>query len=337
MKASLKTMIASATLSLAASSVRAAPAPIVEPFPSGARVAFFGDSITHGGGGFLRVAAHYRTAFPELDIRFYNVGISGGGFKAADLYFDKWLASLKPTHVVLAFGVNDTPPLRIDPDAAPAAEATRVEGECAAFRAKYEALVDRIEALGAKVIVRAITPYDETERADGAAAPVVGKNDSYRRAAEQIRAVAAERGLPLVDDYSRMSELLAQGEALFRTDRVHPNDYGQWRMAETFLSAQGLQIAPYASREETAAAAGLSTWDDATQRVAGLLSADWLVIRDETLDLDAKLAKARDYIAKNEDNPKANPFVVGIAGKFLRDKPQEAELRATAEREWALR
>ena len=55
----------------------------MQPFPDGARVAFFGDSITSMGGALLRVAAQYRAAFPERDVRFFNVGISGGGFDAA--------------------------------------------------------------------------------------------------------------------------------------------------------------------------------------------------------------------------------------------------------------
>lgn len=38
---------------------------LMRTFPDGARVAFFGDSITRNGGAMLRVAAHYRTAFPE--------------------------------------------------------------------------------------------------------------------------------------------------------------------------------------------------------------------------------------------------------------------------------
>ena len=80
----------------------AATAAGVGPFPDGARVAFFGDSITHGGGGILRVAAHYRKAFPGRDVRFYNVGISGGGVQAAEMYFERYLAAVKPTHVVLA-------------------------------------------------------------------------------------------------------------------------------------------------------------------------------------------------------------------------------------------
>ena len=80
---------------------------VIEPFPEGARVVFFGDSITQNGVAVTWVAAHYMKMFPNGNVRFFNVGISGGSVGAAHLYFDSWLAPLKPTHVVVGFGVND--------------------------------------------------------------------------------------------------------------------------------------------------------------------------------------------------------------------------------------
>ena len=300
----------------------------MQTFPDKSRVAFFGDSITSSGGAMLRVAAQYRADFPERDIRFFNVGISGGGFAAADLFFEGWLACVRPTHVVLAFGVNDSSPLRVTPSAPDAgAEAARVREAAGAFRAHYSALVGRVEALGAKVAVRAITPYDETERED--AVPVTkGNGDAFRRAAEQIRAVAAERGTPLVDDDADLSALLASGERLFNPDRVHPNDNGQWHLAKSFLALQGLGIAPYRPRPETAEAAGLAEWDELSSRLSLLLSTEWLVVRDETLAPDAKIEKVRNWLATTGCKPDANPYIVGIAREYLRDKPLETTFRA---------
>jgi lysophospholipase L1-like esterase len=301
------------------------------PFADGDRVAFYGDSITQLGGCILRVFAKYREAFPGRDVRFFNVGISGGGLDAAELYFDGWLAPLRPTRVVLAFGVNGAGvlhPWAEAPD--PAAEERRVREAAASFRARYAALVARVEALGAKAIVRTTTPYDAAGEEEGAVPPDLAAADAYRRASDEIRAVAAERGLPLVDDHVRMSALLAAGERLFSPDRVHPTDLGQWRMAETLLAAQGLPIEPWRPRREAAAAAGLADWDAAAGRLSELLSAEWLVVRDETLDLPARLAKARAWLAKSEGDPNANPYIVKLARAYLVDKPREAELRAAA-------
>ena len=303
----------------------------MQPFPDGARVAFFGDSITSMGGALLRVAAQYRAAFPERDVRFFNVGISGGGFDAANLYFNEWLASRKPTHVVLAFGVNDSGSFRVNAEAPDAdAEAERIREAADAFRRRYVALVERIEALGAKVYVRAVTPYDETVREN--ASPVEkGKGDAFRLAAEQIRAVATERRLPIVDDCARMSALLSAGEKLFNPDRVHPNDYGQWRMAETFLAAQGMRIAPYCPREETAAAAGLSVWDDAASRLSIILSAEWLIVHDESLDLKGKMSKVRAWLDAHEADQTTSPYLIRIARAYLNDKSHKDALIAVAD------
>ncbi|MBR0056933.1 MAG: hypothetical protein IJP66_06340 [Kiritimatiellae bacterium] len=303
-------------------------AAIVPVFPAGARVAFYGDSITKNGGAILRVAAQYRAAFPDAGVRFFNVGCSGGGVESAELYFDGWLVPFRPTHVVLGFGVNDAGPLRLDSSAADMAdEAERLRTVAETFRARYAALVDRVEALGAKVVLRTPTPFegaaDGKDRESQAAT-----NDAHRRVADQIRAVAAERKLPLVDDFARMSELIAAGEALFNPDHVHPTDYGQWRMAETFLAAQGISCAPYRLRGETAASAGLAEWDPLSVRLAEVHSVEWLVVRDETLDTAAKLEKVRDWLAREGAKPGTNPYIVRVAREYLQYKPQEAEMRA---------
>ena len=81
---------------------------------------------------------------------------------------------------------------------------------------------------------------------------------------------------------------------------------------------------------ETAEAAGLAEWDELSSRLSRLLSTEWLVVRDETLDLPARLAKARAWLAKSEGDPNANPYIVKLARAYLVDKPREAELRAAA-------
>jgi len=55
---------------------------VIEPFPDGARVVFFGDSITQNGVAVTWVAAHYRKMFPNGNVRMFNVGISGGSVGA---------------------------------------------------------------------------------------------------------------------------------------------------------------------------------------------------------------------------------------------------------------
>ena len=105
------------------------------PFPEGSRVIFYGDSITRLGGGVLRVAAQYRALFPKRDVRFVNAGISGGGLPDAAFYFDGWIAPFMPTHVVLAFGVNDANAIARGRLEEPEAESARRGGACDVPRA----------------------------------------------------------------------------------------------------------------------------------------------------------------------------------------------------------
>ena len=303
--------------------------PLFPPFPDGGRVAFYGDSITRLGGGVLRVAAQYRELFPGRDVRFFNAGISGGGLPDAAFYFDGWIAPFMPTHVVLAFGVNDANAIARGRLADAAVEASRLEGALVEFRKRYATLVGRVELLGAKAILRAITPFDNTVRADEAAVPPDPfKADLYRRVADEIRALAADCGLPCIDDWTRMSELLESGEDDFMPDRVHPVEHGQWRLAENLLAGQGLTIAPFRSREETAEAAGLAEWDGLSQRVANILSAERTFVRDETLDVPSRMAKVRAWLNANENSPGVHPVLIRFARDYLRDKPREDELRA---------
>ena len=302
-------------------------------FPDKSRVVFYGDSVTRLGGGILRVAAQYRALFPERDVRFFNTGISGGTLEAAMLYFNEWVAPLHPTHIVLAFGVNDATSIftrRLEDDDA---ESARIGGELASFRQRYAALLERIDALGAMAILRTITPFDCSDRSDDGVAPAdSGKAETFRRVAMEIKKLAAERRLELIDDWTRMSTLLADGENDFMPDRIHPADRGQWRMAETFLASQGLPIAPYRPREKTAAEAELLEWEALSQRFANVLSAEWTFVRDESLDTDARQAKVRAWLDENEGKKGINPILFNFANDYLRDKPQVATLMAQIDR-----
>ncbi|MBR3776489.1 MAG: hypothetical protein IKL02_02710 [Kiritimatiellae bacterium] len=217
----------------AAICVAAKGARTVESFPDGARVVFFGDSITQNGVAVTWVAAHYRKMLPNGNVRMFNVGISGGSVGAAHVYFDSWLVPLKPTHVVVGFGVNDAGAAIFRKDAKDrAAELRRIENVAASFEKRYCSLLDRIEALGAKVILRTPTPYDEFSKGPTAAGKTrvnawAGRNDAQRRMAESVRKIAAARNLPLVDDFAAFAPYMNGEDVPFEADRVHPNKLGR--------------------------------------------------------------------------------------------------------------
>ena len=305
----------------------------IQPFADGDRIAFFGDSITRNGEAITRTAVYYRMSFPERKVRFFNVGFSGGTTSAAHMFFMKWLAPLKATHVVLAFGVNDAGEAIVRDNAVVSAAAKKRQVEAiAGFESEYERLIDRIQASGAKVILRTPTPYDteSTGKDDKGAERIAvqpGRAEAHERIAESIRRIARKRSLPLVDDHTSFCALLASWEDVIGGDRVHPNERGQWRLADSFLTAQGFAPGEFRPFVDVAAMAGLTAWHEAAVRLADILSAEWMIVGDDALPIGEKLAKVRQWLDINEGREGTNQYVIRIAKDYLRDKPREEELR----------
>ena len=76
-------------------------------FADGERVAFFGDSITHGGSyhGYLQL--YWNTRYPGSGVRILNCGRGGGTAASGLSRFDTDLLGLKPDRVFVMFGMND--------------------------------------------------------------------------------------------------------------------------------------------------------------------------------------------------------------------------------------
>lgn len=286
----------------------------VRPFEYGDRVAFYGDSITRNGEAITRMAAYYRRAFPGRNVRFFNVGISGGTVSAAHIFFDKYLVPLRPTHVVLAFGVND-------------AGAVIADDAVARFESEYERLIERIQDIDAAVVLRTPTSFG-----------VVSSNRSaaHGRIADSVRRIAEKRVLPLVDDHALFGERIAAGENLFIGDNVHPNERGQWCLSEDFIAAQGLDAGAFRPFVEVASESGLAAWHDAAVALTYIPATEWLVMHGEELSLDEKLAKARKWLDDNEGKDGVNPAILRFVREYLRIKPHEAEFRDKEENEFAL-
>ena len=299
----------------------------IPPFEDGDRVAFFGDSITRNGEGITRTAAYYRSTFPERKVRFFNVGISGGTVSAAHIFFEDWLAPLRPTHVILAFGVNDAALAIVTGKTTDIKEEKRKADDAVAhFESEYERLISRIKNIGATVVLRTPTPYDES--VSGKDFSELGRGAAQRRIADSVRRIAHSHSLPLVDDYTCFSTQLISGEKLFNDDHIHPNERGQWRLAENFLSAQGLAADDFQPFAEVAAEAGLAAWHEAAVSLTIIPSTEWLILHGEALPADEKLEKVKKWLDVNEGKKDAHPVIVRFAHEYLCNKPREAELRA---------
>ena len=82
-------------------------------FKKGERVAFVGNSITHGGHYHSFIWLYYMTRFPNRPITIMNAGIGGECLWDIKDRMDYDVFDRRPTFVILTFGMND---IRQKPD-----------------------------------------------------------------------------------------------------------------------------------------------------------------------------------------------------------------------------
>lgn len=80
----------------------------MQRFPDNARVVFIGDSLVAANQTLWRIVDFYKTHFPDSGIRFFNCGISGGTAATALRFLNENILVHKPTHAVIATGINDS-------------------------------------------------------------------------------------------------------------------------------------------------------------------------------------------------------------------------------------
>ena len=235
--------------------------PTVPPFESGERVAFIGDSITHGGMYRPYIQAFYATRFPGRNVVTFNIGVAGdtvkGGSERTALegegLWESDVRRFRPTAAVIMLGMNDAGSAQFESCKTPEELERKNLQRVGWYRDGYGSMLDHLEAQGIQSIcLISPSPYDQTMVDPAARKNLVafgtGKNDLIvRMAREVIDVEAAERQLPVVDFNTPLLEINAQQQAvdpafsIIGKDRVHPGEAGHMVMAYTFLKAQGLK------------------------------------------------------------------------------------------------
>lgn len=193
--------------------------------PPKKKVIFFGDSITEAAvkpGGYIRlmdsiIAAENKSGQYEL----VGAGISGN--KIYDLYLriEDDVLKKRPDIVVIYVGVNDV-----------WHKASSGAGtDYSKFGRFYEALVNKLQAAGIKVIV--CTPAVIGERTDHSNQ----QDGDLNLYSQWLRDFCANRQLPLVDlrrnfiQYNLANNPLNKESGILTTDRVHLNAAGNLLVA----------------------------------------------------------------------------------------------------------
>ena len=194
--------------------------------PKKKKVLFFGDSITQMGvqkGGYIDVLNTQIKAAGKED-QYELVGAGIGGNKIYDLYLrmEKDVLAQHPDLVVIWVGVNDV--------WHKASFGTGTDYD--KFGIFYDAVVKKIQATGAKVVV--VTPAAIGEKTDYSNA----QDGDLNQYSAWIRKYAAENQLGLVDlrktfhEYSVANNPANKESGILTYDRVHLNDKGNAHVAE---------------------------------------------------------------------------------------------------------
>ncbi|KAF0201786.1 MAG: G-D-S-L family lipolytic [Bacteroidetes bacterium] len=193
------------------------------------RIVLFGDSITQMGndpGGYIDLMRQ-AIAGKDLSDRYELIGEGIGGNKVYDLYLrleDDVLAH-NPDVVFIYIGVNDV-----------WHKAWGTGTDADKFEGFYRALIRKIQATGAKVVL--CTPAVIGERTDFTN-QLDGDLNKY---SVTIRNLAAEFNCSLIDlrraflDYNLKNNPENLEKGILTTDGVHLNEKGNRMVADAFLS-----------------------------------------------------------------------------------------------------
>ena len=233
-------------------------------FKEGARVCFYGDSITHGGIWIRRISDYYLNT-AKIKCEMYNFGVSGNTAERAYARIDKLLA-IKPTDVVVMFGMNDV--ARWFYDCRPLTDEilTTRRNESQKNLDIYKKILKEIKDAGANIIFCTPTPYEEL--CDTEIPTTIGMSGAIKEYGDRVLEMAKDYGNNVVDFnielFKAQKQAFLKGNSLIRPDHVHPNEVGHEFMARFFLKEQGFDVElPYDyARLEELSKLPFSEWEE---------------------------------------------------------------------------
>lgn len=219
----------------------------VAPFRQGDRVAFVGNSITHGGRYHAYLWLYYMTHFPNRRITLYNCGVGGDVAGGMLQRLETDVFAKDPTVIFLSFGMNDTGYSEfLQPNAGELADKS-VERSYK----DYQLIEKKLAAYStAKKVLVSSSPYDETAQMEPQVYP--GKSKAMLRIADFQQASALKNQWGFIDLTRPITALNQQGQqqdpsfTLVGRDRIHPDVDGYLAMTYFILKAQGLAGDPVA-------------------------------------------------------------------------------------------
>ena len=295
-------------------------------YPDNSRVCFIGDSLVAQNHYLPRIIDFYGRSFPTANIRFFNCGTAGGTVRFALDSFDDDVALHKPTHAVVAFGVNDSNRWALENIRCIERYVT-LKKSFEAYKKNLEALCDKIIDAGMELTLCTPAPYDEYTHADssrlnGGYALLLGYADF-------VRELARRKGIKLCDFHAYLSEIM-QNEILYTPDRIHLTEYGYSFMARCFLENQGFEYsdAEYCSER-------FENWKTAVEDLRDYYAVECMIIKNYAMPIDEKISLVEKYV---QGRRWQTPYFERISKKYLKNvtdkKLLENEINSIYENEF---
>ena len=213
----------------------AAPRTVPPGLQSGDTLAFYGDSITHGGLYTRWAPLYYYTRYPDVRIRFFNAGVGGNSAGSALHRFRQDIIEQDPDVVTVLFGMNDGGYQPFD------------EEIFARYKANMLTILDRLKnEAKARAILLTPSMYDaELRRRKRPGNRTAAEyNKTLIRYGDWLRKVANERKLPIIDlnaPMTTVTETLRKKDpnATLSRDGIHPAPAGDFILTHAILKGFG--------------------------------------------------------------------------------------------------
>ena len=221
-----------------------------DPFTSGERIVFAGNSITEAGFYENYIWLYYITHFPDRKIEVINGGIGGDVAKQIYTRIDGDILAKKPDVLIVTFGMNDSKYFEygMHKDKVDSVRKAAVDTSYKSF----QLIEQRLIALpNLKKIMMTSSPYDETMKNEKNYFP--GKSKTMEEIIRFQKDAAVKNNWSYVDLFypmTAMEQAKQKDDSTFTLtgpDRIHPGNAGHFVMAYLFLKAQQLANQPIAN------------------------------------------------------------------------------------------
>jgi lysophospholipase L1-like esterase len=212
-----------------------APAPLSESsgvIHDGDRIVFFGDSITEFENYTVPLESWLTLRHPQWHLTFFNAGWAGDNTEHGLYRLDRDVLALKPTVVLMCFGMNDAYYMK------PA----KWVGDL--FESHLKDIVTKVRAAGARVVLLTPGIVDEEGEKNAWLKDISYNTGGLAMMVDHVKAFSAKENIPYADLHALMTQVMAAARAKdpkfdMLPDAIHPDEGGGLIMAYAFLQALG--------------------------------------------------------------------------------------------------